>query len=524
VRKLKSLLDPQLLTKDLLASFVVFLVALPLCMGIALASGVPPALGLVTGMVGGIVVGSISGSPFQVSGPAAGLAVVVAELVRDHGIEMVGPVLMLAGLIQLLAGRFKLGQLFRAMSPAVIYGMLSGIGVLILASQLHVMIDDKPRIHGIDNLLSIPEAFYKAFVSVSDANHHLAAAIGFLSIVTLVAWDKFKPEKLRLVPGALVAVVLATLIASILKLQISYVDVPANLLETIRLPQLSSFFNVIRAPMLLQAITIAFIASAESLLSAVAVDRMHQGPRANFDQELSAQGIGNLICGALGTVPMTGVIVRSSVNVEAGAKTRVSAILHGVWLIVLVVAAPNLLRMVPTASLAAILVVTGYRLIEVEHIRHLKRYGRIPLIIFFATFITIVITELLTGILIGIVLTAVFVISKVSNLKIRVEHDERTQRIDIHLEGAATFVRLPELASALERIPPKTQLYVHLEKLAYVDHTCFDLLSNWASQQEGRGSTITVEWEGLTDRYRRPFATRTNPVSFPASGPFAEEF
>jgi MFS superfamily sulfate permease-like transporter len=489
-------------------------------MGIALASGVPPALGLVTGMVGGIVVGSISGSPFQVSGPAAGLAVVVTELVRDHGIEMVGPVLMLAGLIQLLAGRFKLGQLFRAMSPAVIYGMLSGIGVLILASQLHVMIDDKPRIHGIDNLLSIPEAFYKAFVSVSDANHHLAAAIGFLSIVTLVAWDKFKPARLKLVPGALVAVVLTTLVAAILKLQITYVDVPANLLETIRLPQLSSIFNVIRAPMLLNAITIAFVASAESLLSAVAVDRMHQGPRANFDQELSAQGIGNLICGVLGALPMTGVIVRSSVNVEAGAKTRVSAILHGVWLLVLVVAAPTLLKMVPTSSLAAILVVTGYKLIEVEHIRHLKRYGRIPLIIFFATFITIVFTELLTGILIGIVLTAVFVISKVSNLSIRV--DRSTQRIDIYLEGAATFVRLPELASTLEKIPSGKELYVHLEKLAYVDHTCFDLLSNWASQQEERGSTVTVEWEGLTDRYRRPFASRSNQADFPAPIPFSE--
>ncbi|HCF27241.1 MAG TPA: SulP family inorganic anion transporter, partial [Cyanobacteria bacterium UBA11049] len=269
-----------------------------------------------------------------------------------------GPVLMLAGLIQLLAGRFKLGQLFRAMSPAVIYGMLSGIGVLILASQLHVMIDDKPRVHGIENLISIPEAIYKAFVSVDDANHHLAAAIGFLSIVTLLAWDKFKPKQLRLVPGALVAVVLATSVAAILKLQINYVDVPTNLLETIRLPQPSSFFNLIQAPMLLNAITIAFVASAESLLSAVAVDRMHQGPRANFDQELSAQGIGNLICGVLGALPMTGVIVRSSVNVEAGAKTRVSAILHGVWLLVLVVAAPTLLKMVPTSSLAAILVVT----------------------------------------------------------------------------------------------------------------------------------------------------------------------
>ncbi|MBW4418506.1 MAG: SulP family inorganic anion transporter [Myxacorys californica WJT36-NPBG1] len=506
--------DRRSLIKDFLASFVVFLVALPLCMGIAIASGVPPALGLVTGMVGGMLVGAISGSPFQVSGPAAGLAVVVAELVRDYGIEMVGPVLMLAGLIQLLAGRFKLGQLFRAMSPAVIYGMLSGIGVLILVSQFHVMIDDKPRAHGLENLISIPNAIYKAFFPISGSNHHLAASIGVFTIVTLVLWERFKPTRLRLLPGALIAVVLATTIATVLQLPIQYVDVPANLLETLRLPTPGNFMTLIQAPLLLEAMVIAFIASAESLLSAAAVDRLHQGPKTDFDKELSAQGIGNLICGALGALPMTGVIVRSSVNVEAGAKTRLSAMLHGVWLLLLVVAAPTLLRMVPTSSLAAVLVFTGYKLIEIEHIRHLKRYGRIPLIIFSATFIGIVVTELLTGILIGIVLTAIFVISKVSRLNVRIEHDEHDQRIDIHLEGAATFVRLPELASALEKIPPQTRLHIHLEKLVYVDHSCFDLLSMWACQQEERGSTIVVEWEGLTDRYRRPFASRsTNAVA-----------
>lgn len=523
MRKLKGLLNLKPLTDDLLPSFVVFLVALPLCMGIALASGVPPALGLITGMVGGIIVGTISGSPLLVSGPAAGLAVVVAELVRDHGIEMLGPVLVLAGLIQLVAGRFKMGQLFRAMSPAVIYGMLSGIGVLIIGSQIHVMIDDKPRTHGLENLLSMPEAFYKAFFSVSDvSHHHIAASIGIVSIVTLMAWDKYKPARLKLIPGALIAVILATSIATILKLPINYVDVPANLLKTIRLPQPSSFLDLLQPPMLLTAITIAFIASAESLLSAVAVDRLHQGPRANFNKELSAQGIGNLICGALGAVPMTGVIVRSSVNVEAGAKTRVSAILHGVWLLLLVVAAPTLLRMVPTSSLAAILVVTGFRLIEVDHIRHLNRYGRIPLIIFFATFIGIVVTELLTGILIGIVLTAIFVVSKVSNLNVRVKHAEGTPRIDIYLEGAATFVRLPELASALEKIPPETELHIHMEKLVYVDHTCFDLLSAWASQQEKRGSVVIVEWEGLTDRYRRPFAPRSVQTEYPSPAHLAD--
>lgn len=506
-------LNTRSLMNDFLASFVVFLVALPLCMGIAIASGIPPALGLVTGMVGGILVSTISGSPFQVSGPAAGLAVVVAELVRDYGIEMLGPVLLLAGLIQFLAGKFKLGQLFRAMSPAVIYGMLAGIGILIVASQFHVMIDDVPQAHGIENLLSIPAAIYKAFFSINTANHRTAALIGILTIITLVIWDKLKPQRLKLLPGALIAVIVTTTITTWMQLPIQYVDVPGNLWETIRFPAPSNLLNLIQAPLLLEAIAIAFIASAESLLSAAAVDRLHQGPRTDFDQELAAQGIGNMICGVFGALPMTGVIVRSSVNVEAGAKTRLSAMLHGVWLLLLVIAAPALLRMIPTSSLAAILVFTGYKLIEIEHIRKLRQYGRFTLVIFAATVIGIVVTDLLTGVLIGIVLTAVFVIYRVSRLQVYLHQDDSNRRVDIYLEGAATFIRLPKLAATLEQVPPGTELHVHLDKLAYIDHTCLDLFSMWARQQEQLGSKLIMQWDGLVERYRKPLAAQISKVA-----------
>ncbi len=395
MRKLRDIKGKFSFTDDLTASFVVFLVALPLCMGIAIASGVPPARGLITGMVGGMIVGVISGSPLQVSGPAAGLAVVIAELIRDYGIEMLGPVLLLAGLLQWLAGVFKLGQMFRAISPAVIYGMLAGIGVLIFASQFYVMIDDKPHAHGFENLIGIPSAIYKALFPPDGSSHHIAALVGVITIITLILWDKFKPRSLSLLPGALIAVMVATAIATMLRLSIKYVDVPANLMQTIQLPMPSNLLGLIHAPLLLEALVIAFIASAESLLSAAAVDRLHFGQRTDFDRELAAQGLGNMICGALGALPMTGVIARSSINVEAGAKTRLSAILHGVWLLALVITAPAVLRMIPTSSLAAILVVTGYKLIEVEHIRKLQQYGRIPMAIFFATFIGIVMTELL---------------------------------------------------------------------------------------------------------------------------------
>ncbi|RCJ28018.1 SulP family inorganic anion transporter [Nostoc minutum NIES-26] len=506
MKNLISITDKLSLTRDIPASFVVFLVALPLCMGIAIASGVPPARGLITGIVGGIVVSAVSGSPLLVSGPAAGLAVIIAEIVQQYGIEMVGPILLLAGLIQFLAGIFKLGQLFRAMSPAAIYGMLAGIGILIFASQFHVMLDDKPRTHGIENLIAIPSTIYKAIFPMDGSVHHIAALLGLTTIIIIILWDKFKPRSLKLLPGALIGVIVTTTIATVYRLPIDYVDVPGNLLEAIQLPTLSSLPSLIQAPVLLEAIAIAFIASAESLLSAVAVDRLHTGPRTDFDRELAAQGFGNMVCGLLGALPMTGVIVRSSVNVEAGAKTRFSAMLHGVWLLVLVIAAPFLLAMIPTSSLAAILVFTGYKLIEVEHIRQLKKYGRFPLVIFFATLVGIVTTDLLTGVLIGILLTAMTLIYKMSILNIHVEHHNDRQ-IDIHLQGAATFVQLPKLANTLEQVPPGTELHIYLDKLAYIDHSCLDLLSMWAKQQQQMGSTLIVQWDGLVERNRKPFAT-----------------
>lgn len=492
-------------TNDILASFVVFLVALPLCMGIAIASGVPPARGLITGILGGIVVSIFSGSPLQVSGPAAGLAVVVAELIQEYGIEMLGPVLLLAGFMQWLAGVFKLGQIFRAMSPAVIYGMLAGIGVLIFASEFHVAIDDKPHAHGIENLLAIPSAIQKVISPPAGSNHHIAALIAIATVTAIILWDKFKPQRLKLLPGALIGVILGTAIATAFRLPIQYVNVPDNLLEAVQLPQPAGLFRLLHAPLILEALAIAFIASAESLLSAVAVDRLHTGERTNFDRELSAQGIGNMICGALGALPMTGVIARSSVNVAAGGKTRLSAIMHGVWILVLVAAAPSLLRIIPISSLAAILLVTGIKLIEVEHISKLKFYGKAPLAIFFATFISIVVTDLLSGVLIGIVLTAMTLVYKVSRLDVRTLRDESEPRIDIYLEGAATFIRLPQLAAALEQLPAQKELHVHLDKLAYIDHSSMDLLSMWAKQREQMGSTVVMQWDGLEDCFRRPF-------------------
>ena len=214
--------------RDLLASVVVFLVALPLCMGIAIASGLPPTAGIITGIIGGIMVGFLAGSPLQVSGPAAGLTVIVLEIVQKQGVEMLGVIVLFAGLLQLAAGVFKLGQWFRAVSPAVIHGMLVGIGVLILASQFHVMLDRAPIGSGIENLAGIPGALWSA-LTTGDA-HFAAGMVGALTIVTIFLWGSFAPKSLKIIPAPLVGVVVGMLAAAVFQLgSIKYVEVPDNI-------------------------------------------------------------------------------------------------------------------------------------------------------------------------------------------------------------------------------------------------------------------------------------------------------
>lgn len=489
------------ISHDLLASVVVFLVALPLCMGVAIASGVPPALGLITGIIGGIVVGSISGSPLQVSGPAAGLTVIVFEIVREHGIAALGPILIVAGLLQMVAGGLKFGQWFRAMHPAVVYGMLAGIGVLIFAAQFHVMVDDKPRSSGLLNLLSIPESVWKGLVPLDGASHHLAAGIGVLTIMVLLAWNRFRPDALKLVPGALVAVVVATATAKLLQLPIQYVDIPNHLIRDLRLPGMDLLRRMFEVPLLLEAVGVAFVASAETLLSASAVDQMQTRARTKFDRELVAQGVGNSLCGLLGALPMTGVIVRSSANVQAGAQTRLSTILHGVWLLALVLMLPFALELIPTSCLAAILVHTGLKLVDIKNIRKMMGYGRFPLVIYAATVVGIVTTDLLTGVLIGIGLSVAKTIYKLSHLRLQVLQHQHSRRVDLIMEGSASFLRLPKLLSTLESLPQDTHLVVHCEKLFYIDHAVMEQLSQWERQNEAQGARLDVEWDRLRDRY-----------------------
>ena len=622
--------------RDFLASIVVFLVALPLCMGIAIASGVPVAAGLITGIVGGLIVGWFAGAPLQVSGPAAGLTVIVYDVVQRHGLEVLGIVVLVAGVLQLLAGVLRYGRWFRAVSPAVIHGMLAGIGVLIFASQFHVMVDDRPKGSGIANLVSIPEAIQKGLpmpvigstqeraarldllqgfgalheqqvqlrelaaeripiprpkvankaaeddadelpdrsqldplavlqqglskrltelvdklnkrdvsqaardpaslqestqralrqmeIALSDMrdgdseqvrtsqaelqrvleevlanlkNHDWAAKIGMLTVISLLLWKAFVPTRLKLVPAPLVAVVVATVVTAILKLPVLYVEVPDNLWSEIHIPSLTTLTSVNWVVVFQAGLVLAIVASAETLLCATAVDQMQTETRTQYDQELAAQGVGNIICGMLGALPMTGVIVRSAANVEAGGKTRLSTIMHGVWLLVFVSLLASILRMIPTAALAAMLVYTGYKLINVKAIKNLRKFGKGEVVVYFATLGTIVCTDLLTGVLTGIFLSAVKLLIAFSHLETKLTIDAAAKTAVLELEGAATFIRLPVLAHDLEQVPKGVEFRVEFGRLNHIDHACLDLLMNWAKQHESTGGTSVVDWNAL---------------------------
>ncbi len=496
----------SVLPRELLASVVVFLVALPLCMGIAIASGMPPAKGLITGIIGGLVVGWLAGSPLQVSGPAAGLAVLVFEVVREHGMGMLGPILLLAGILQIAAGRLKLGCWFRVTAPAVVYGMLAGIGVLIVLSQMHVMFDGGPKPSGLDNLVAFPATLLGA---VGPGSGMQAGMLGLGTILVMFLWDKFRPQSLRFVPGALLGVGIATFASLALALQVKRVEVPDNLADAIDWLRPADLMSLADPAILIAAFAVAFIASAETLLSAAAVDRMHAGQRSDFDKELSAQGVGNVLCGLVGALPMTGVIVRSSANVQAGATTRMSTMFHGLWLLAFVLLLSSVLQSIPVASLAGVLVYTGCKLVDLKAFRGLGRYGRMPMFTYAATAAAIVLTDLLTGVLVGFGLTLVKLALKASRLKISLVPLEAAGEVELRMVGSATFLKVPALTKVLGTVPAGTTVHVPLANLSYIDHSCLELLEEWGRANAAQGSRLIIEPRGLKRRLEGRLRTTT---------------
>lgn len=499
---LRKLSDSPSLTstwpKDFLASVVVFLVALPLCLGIAIASGAPPMTGLITGIIGGIVVGWLAGSPLQVSGPAAGLVALVAEIITDYQMQGLGLILILAGVLQSLAGFLKLGQWFRAISPAVIQGMLAGIGVLIVGSQIHVMLDVTPESNGLANILSIPQTLTKGVFPQENATHLWAAMIGAISFAVITLWNLL-PAKVKLIPASLMAVMVGVIIAQWVNFPIRYVELPGSILSGLTLPTLNSVGLLADPQVWVWVLTIAIVASAETMLSVTAVDHMQDGPRAHYDKEMIAQGVGNTLCGLVGALPMTGVIVRSSANVHAGAQTRLSAVLHGVWLLGLVSFFPKVLELIPTASLAAILVYTGLRLVSISAIRRLWGIAKTEVLIYAVTLVMVVGTNLLEGVIAGSLVAILKLLYTLSDLTGKsVENEDGS--VNVYLKGSATFLSLPKLVAILEQQPPGRQLTIYIDELNYFDYSCLEALESLEHQYHLSGGVLSVEWQALRDK------------------------
>ncbi|USQ84055.1 SulP family inorganic anion transporter [Streptomyces phaeoluteigriseus] len=470
------------LKQDFAASLVVFLVALPLCVGVAVASGVPAELGLVTGIVGGIVTGLMRGSSLQVSGPAAGMTVLVFEAVQEFGLPALGVIVLATGLLQIAMGALRLGRYFRAISVSVVEGMLAGIGLVLIAGQLYSLIGAKAPDSGLEKIAGLPEALVDAFGSGA-ALASLAVGVG--TVAVLVLWKRV-PAKVRTVPGPLAAVGLATLAALVLDLPVATVEVQ-GLLGSIQPPSLGAFGELANVGLLGTIVAFTLIASAESLFSAAAVDRLHDGPRTEYDKELLAQGAGNTVCGVLGALPMTAVIVRSAANVQAGARTKASRVLHGVWLLLFAALLPNVLAYIPIPALAGILVHAGAKLVPVRSIVSLWRDHRGEALILVVTAVSIVAVSMFEGVLIGLALAIVKTAWEASHIKMEIV-DKGAGPVQAYLSGNATFLRLPKILDSLESLPQDRPVELDLSGLHHLDHACRTALETWAERHSDAGT------------------------------------
>ncbi|MEV1069130.1 SulP family inorganic anion transporter [Streptomyces sp. NPDC050263] len=463
---------------DLFASLVVFLVALPLCVGVAIASGVPAELGLITGMVGGLVAGVLPGSSMQVSGPAAGLTVLVHEAVQRYGPQALGVLVLAAGLVQLGLGALRLGRWFRAVSVAVVHGMLAGIGLVLVAGQVYALGDTAAPAGGLAKLGGL--------VSLPGKADPVALSVGGATMVVLLLWGRWR-RGARLVPAPLVAVVLAAGVTWVFDLDVRRVRVQ-GLLDAVRLPEPSDFGRLTEVGVIGTVVAFALIASAESLFSAAAVDRLHDGRRTDYDRELMAQGAGNAVCGVLGALPMTAVIVRSAANVGAGARTKASRVLHGVWLLLFAAVVPGVLEVIPVAALAGLLVHAGCKLVPVREMRKLWHGHRGEAVVLGVTAVAIVVGNLFEGVLIGLALAVAKTAWEISHVHVETE-DRGEAGLVVRVLGHATFLRLPKLLDALDALPHDREVRLELSGLRHVDHACAAALEGWAA---ARGQALVA--------------------------------
>ncbi|MBS9534374.1 SulP family inorganic anion transporter [Mycobacterium sp. M1] len=460
---------------DLPASLVVFLVALPLSLGIAIASDAPVLAGLIAAIVGGILAGALGGSPLQVSGPAAGLTVIVADLVAQFGWAVTCLITAGAGAVQIALGLSRVARAALAISPVVVHAMLAGIGITIALQQTHVLLGGSSKSDAWHNVIGLPDQIVGA--------HGGGLILGVLVIAVLVGW-RWVPAPLSHLPGPLVAITGATVLSLAFPFHVARIHLDGSLLDALALPGLpDGHWGAVAMGVL----TVALIASVESLLSAVSVDRLHRGARTDFNRELIGQGAANVASGMLGGLPVTGVIVRSSTNVSAGARSRASTILHGVWILLFAVPFAAVIQQIPTAALAGLLIVIGAQLLKPAHLQAARRNGDVT--VYVVTAICVVFVNLLHGVLIGLALAIVMTGWRVIRSKITAEHIGDAWYVRV--SGICTFLSVPKLTGVLIQIPGGASVTLDIAA-TYLDHAAQQAIDDWTHQHQGTGGSVDL--------------------------------
>ncbi|MEU5769778.1 SulP family inorganic anion transporter [Streptomyces asoensis] len=474
---------------DVSASIAVFLIALPLSLGIALATGAPLQAGLVAAAAGGIVAGWIAGAPLQVSGPAAGLTVVTADLIQRYGWRTTCAITVLAGLAQLGLGSLRVARTALAVSPAIVHGMLAGIGVTIAVAQLHVVLGGNPQSSVLDNLRALPAQLA--------ALQPAALAMSTLTLTLLLLWPRLPGRAGRLlnkVPAALVAVTGATATAAFAGLTLPKVDLPSWSSHALAgLPE-GPVLGLVAA-----VLTTTMVCSVQSLLGAVAVDKLTSGRpgplgppagrvgRADLDRELLGQGAANIVSGALGGLPVAGVAVRSSANVRAGAVSRNSTTLHGVLVVVAALLMVPILDLIPLASLAALVMAVGIQMVSLHHIRTVTRHREV--LVYVVTTLGVVLMGVLEGVTLGIAVAVAVALNRLA--RTRITHHEREGVHHVHVRGQLTFLAVPRLSRVLHLVPHGTHAVVELTG-SFMDHAAYESLQDWQKTHTAQGGTVEL--------------------------------
>ena len=504
------------LKSDFASGLVVFLVALPLCLGIALASGAPLFSGIIAGVVGGIIVGYLSQSHLSVSGPAAGLTAIVLTAITDLGsFNAFLLAVLIAGLIQLALGFIKAGTISNYFPNNVIEGMLAGIGVIIILKQI-------PHAFGYDPDFEGDESFFQpdgqnTFSELFQIVNHIqlgSIIIAIVSLTILILWNKVEVlKKIKLIPPALVAVIVSILlneffiqsgsVFAIAKEHLVSLPVPTTFEEFKNILVTPDFTAITNSKVWIVAVTIAVVASIETLLCIEASDRMDVLKRyTNTNVELKAQGIGNIVSSLLGGLPMTSVVVRTSANNAAGAKSKMSTIIHGVLLLVSVLAIPAILNKIPLATLAAVLLLVGYKLANPSIIKHFWEKGKYQFIPFIATFGAVVFTDLLKGVALGMIISVIFVLK--GNMK-RAYHFRKEEYRDgdvIHIDLAqeVSFLNKAAIKETIASIPENSKVIINASDTVYIAHDVLDLIKEF-KKIRSKEENIKVKLIGFKKAY-----------------------